>query len=68
MARFVRFAGLIRVLGAVFFTIRMGLPQFRAFRHSIEVVRGKYDNPEDKGEVTSFQALTAALSAILESS
>jgi len=56
-------AVLILVLGAVFFTIRMGLPQLRSFRHAIDVVRGKYDDPEDIGEVTSFQALTAALSA-----
>jgi AGCS family alanine or glycine:cation symporter len=56
-------AVLILVLGAIFFTIRMGLPQLRSFGHAIAVVRGKYDDPNAKGEVTSFQALTAALSA-----
>ncbi|MEE2711317.1 MAG: alanine/glycine:cation symporter family protein [Planctomycetota bacterium] len=56
-------AVLILVLGSVFFTIRMGLPQLGAFKHAIDVVRGKYDDPSDEGEVTSFQALTAALSA-----
>ncbi len=56
-------AVLILVLGSIYFTIRMGLPQFRAFGHAIAVVRGKYDDPDDQGEVTSFQALTAALSA-----
>ncbi len=54
---------LVLVLGAIFFTLRMGFPQFRSFRHAIDVVRGKYDNPDDQGEVSSFQALTAALSA-----
>ncbi|MFT5285648.1 MAG: AGCS family alanine or glycine:cation symporter [Planctomycetota bacterium] len=56
-------AVLILVLGSIFFTVRMGFPQFRAFGHAIRVIRGKYDDPDDQGEVTSFQALTAALSA-----
>jgi len=56
-------AVVILVLGAIFFTIRMGLPQLRSFRHAIAIVRGRYDDPDAKGEVTSFQALTAALSA-----
>ena len=51
------------VLGAIFFTLRMGFIQLRAFGHAIAVTRGKYDNPEDEGEVSHFQALTAALSA-----
>ncbi|MAF66500.1 MAG: alanine glycine permease [Planctomycetes bacterium] len=54
---------LILVLGAIFFTFRNGIPQVRSFRHSLAVVSGKYDDPAAKGEVTSFQALTAALSA-----
>lgn len=51
------------VIGAIFFTLRMGFINFRAFRHAINVVRGKYSNPDDEGEVTHFQALAAALSA-----
>ncbi len=51
------------VLGACFFTIRMGFINLRGFKHSIEIVSGKYDNPDDVGEVSHFQALTAALSA-----
>jgi len=53
------------VVGAVFFTLRMGFINFRAFRHAILVTAGKYDSPdhEDTGEVSHFQALTAALSA-----
>ena len=56
-------AVLLLILGAIFFTLRMGLPQFKAFGHAISVIRGKYDDPNAQGEVTSFQALTAALSA-----
>jgi alanine or glycine:cation symporter, AGCS family len=51
------------VVGAVFFTIRMSFINLRAFRHAIDVTRGRYDNPADPGEVTHFQALSAALSA-----
>ncbi|MDA1015471.1 MAG: alanine:cation symporter family protein, partial [Planctomycetota bacterium] len=51
------------VLGAIFFTLRMNFINFRAFKHAILVTAGKYDNPSDHGEVSHFQALTAALSA-----
>ncbi|MDP6956733.1 MAG: amino acid carrier protein, partial [Planctomycetota bacterium] len=51
------------VLGSIFFTLRMSFVQFRVFRHAIAVTRGRYDNPDDEGEVSHFQALTAALSA-----
>jgi alanine or glycine:cation symporter, AGCS family len=51
------------VIGAVYFTLRMGFINFRAFKHAVKVTAGKYDNPADRGEVNHFQALTAALSA-----
>ena len=51
------------VLGAIFFTLRMGFVQARAFGHAIQITRGKYDDPSDEGEVNHFQALTTALSA-----
>lgn len=51
------------VVGAVFFTLRMNFINIRGFKHAIQLVRGDYDNPNDKGEVSHFQALTTALSA-----
>ena len=51
------------VFGAIFFTIRMNFISIRGFKHALQLVRGDYDNPEDKGEVSHFQALTTALSA-----
>ncbi|HLT39581.1 MAG TPA: alanine:cation symporter family protein, partial [Enhygromyxa sp.] len=51
------------LLGAVFFTLRMGFINLRGFRHAIQVTRGLYDNPDDEGEVSHFQALASALSA-----
>lgn len=50
------------LLGAVFFTFKMGFINLRGFAQSLRIVSGKYDNPTDPGEVTHFQALTAALS------
>ncbi|GAB4125593.1 MAG: hypothetical protein Kow00104_10410 [Rhodothalassiaceae bacterium] len=50
------------ILGATFFTFRMRFINLRGFLQAIRIASGKYDNPEDPGEVTHFQALTAALS------
>ncbi|MEL6276390.1 MAG: alanine/glycine:cation symporter family protein, partial [Bacteroidota bacterium] len=50
------------IIGALIFSIYNGFIQFSAFRHAIDVVRGKFDDPNDTGEVSHFQALTAALS------
>ncbi len=54
---------LVLIFGGFFFTLRFGFVNVRMFRHSIDVLRGRYDHPEDDGEVTHFQALTSALSA-----
>ncbi|MCH2112964.1 MAG: alanine:cation symporter family protein [Planctomycetes bacterium] len=51
------------VLGAIVFTFRMGFINIRGFRHAIDVTRGKYDDPNEEGEVSHFQALASALSA-----
>ncbi|MBO3099591.1 amino acid carrier protein [Gelidibacter pelagius] len=50
------------VLGALFFTLRMGFINFRGFRHAIDLARGKYDDPDAPGQVTHFQALATAVS------
>ena len=51
------------IFGAVAFTILMKFINIRGFKHAINLIRGIYDDPEHKGEVTHFQALTTALSA-----
>ncbi len=50
------------VVGAVFFTFYMGFVNLRGFKHSIELARGDYANPNDAGEVSHFQALATAVS------
>lgn len=50
------------LFGAIFFTFYFKFINIRAFGHALDVVRGKFDDPNDIGEVSHFQALTAALS------
>jgi alanine or glycine:cation symporter, AGCS family len=47
----------------ILFTVYFGFPQLRFFVHALQIVTGKFDKPEDKGEISHFQALCAALSA-----
>ncbi len=51
------------IVGAVFLTVRMSFINLRMFRHAYHILRGKYAVPGTEGEVSSFQALTTALSA-----
>ena len=51
------------ITGAIFFTFKFNWINVRAFAHAINVIRGKYDDPSNKGEISHFRALTSALSA-----
>jgi len=51
------------ILGASYFTLRFKFVNVRAFRHALDCVRGRYSQPDDPGEISHFQALSAALSA-----
>jgi len=51
------------IFGASFFTLRFRFINLRAFRHAIDCVRGRYTRPSETGEISHFQALSAALSA-----
>jgi AGCS family alanine or glycine:cation symporter len=53
----------VLILGAIFFTFWYRWINVRGLKHSINVIQGKYDNPEDTGEISHFRALTSALSA-----
>ncbi|MBT1063529.1 AGCS family amino acid carrier protein [Bowmanella sp. Y26] len=46
----------------LFFTIYLGFPQIRYFKHAWLVVSGKLDRKGAPGDTTHFQALTTALS------
>ena len=51
------------IIGSIFFTIRLGFINIRGFRHSIDLARGKYDDPNAPGTITHFQAMATAVSA-----
>ena len=54
----------IALLGTgVLLTIRLGFIQLRRLGHGFAVTSGKYDDPDEPGDVSHFQALTTALSA-----
>lgn len=47
----------------LYLTVRMGFVQLRHLAHGFAVTSGKYDDPNEPGDVSHFQALTTALSA-----
>ncbi len=49
--------------GGIYLLIVSKFLPFRYFGHAIQVLRGKYDDPNDPGQISHFQALTTALSA-----
>jgi AGCS family alanine or glycine:cation symporter len=51
--------------GGLYLLILSRFLPFRFFMHAIQVLRGKYDDPNDPGEITHFQALTTALSSTI---
>lgn len=54
----------IIILGfGIFITIRLGFIQILQFKHAFKVLTGRYDNPDDEGDINHFQALSTALSA-----
>lgn len=54
----------ILLLGTgLYLTIRTGFVQLRHLGHGFGVTTGRYDDPDDPGDVSHFQALTTALSA-----
>ncbi len=59
----VPFLVMLLILGGIFFTFWYRWITVRGFKHSIDVIRGKFDRPEDTGEISHFRALTSALSA-----
>jgi AGCS family alanine or glycine:cation symporter len=57
---------LIVLIGTgVFYTVYLRFVQFRKFKHSVEVISGKFDDPDEKGDLSHFQALSSALSATI---
>ena len=55
----------VLLIGGLVFTFYFRFINIRGFKHSIDIIKGKYDNPNDTGQISHFQALTSALSATI---
>lgn len=51
--------------GGLFFVIYSRLIPFRYFKHAVDITRGKFDDPEDVGDIPHFQALSSALAGTI---
>ena len=51
--------------GGLFLLLYSRFMPLRHFRHSVEIIRGKYDDPNEPGDITHFQALVSALAATI---
>jgi len=49
--------------GGVFFTLYSRFIPFRYVKHGFNILLGKYDNPNDPGQINHFQALSSALAS-----
>jgi AGCS family alanine or glycine:cation symporter len=49
--------------GGLFLMIYSRFLPFRYLKHAIDVLRGKFDNPDDPGDISHFEALSSALAA-----
>ena len=56
---------LILLVGGIYYSFFFRWISLRGLRHSVRIIRGHFDNPEDPGEISHFQALTSALSATI---
>ncbi len=49
--------------GGLFFMFYSRLMPLRYIRHAVNILRGKYDNPDEPGQINHYQALSTALAA-----
>ena len=49
--------------GGIYFSFYSRFVPFKYFRHGVKILFGKYNDPNDPGEITHFQALTSALAS-----
>lgn len=49
--------------GGVFFLFYSGFVQYKYFFHALNVLRGKYDDPNAPGQISSYKALSTALAS-----
>jgi AGCS family alanine or glycine:cation symporter len=51
--------------GGIFFFIYSGLAPFRYLKHAFRILIGKYDDPDDPGDINHYEALSTALASTI---
>ncbi len=51
------------ILGGLFFFFYSGFIHYRYFFHSIAILKGKFHNPNDPGQISPYEALSTALAS-----
>lgn len=51
------------ILGGFFFLGYSRFVQYKYFRHAISILQGKYNNPNDPGQIKAYEALSTALAS-----
>jgi AGCS family alanine or glycine:cation symporter len=49
--------------GGLYFLFYSGFIQYKYFFHAINILRGRYDNPNAPGQISSYKALSTALAS-----
>ncbi|MCE2733030.1 MAG: alanine:cation symporter family protein [Flammeovirgaceae bacterium] len=51
------------ILGGLFFLFYSRFVQYKYFKHAVNILKGKYDNPNDPGHINAYEALSTALAS-----
>jgi len=51
------------IFGGLYFIVYSRFVQYKYFKHAIDILRGKYNNPDDPGQINAYQALPTALAS-----
>jgi alanine or glycine:cation symporter, AGCS family len=55
----------VLLCGGIYYSFYFGWFSVRGLKHSVDIIRGRFDDPDDPGEISHFRALTSALSATI---
>lgn len=51
------------ILGGLFFFLYSRFVPYKYFAHAVAILRGKYNNPDDPGQINAYEALSTALAS-----
>jgi AGCS family alanine or glycine:cation symporter len=51
------------ILGGLFFLVYSRFIQYKYFKHTVDILRGKFNNPNDPGQINAYEALSTALAS-----